>query len=172
MGSNPSRLNQCGEDCPVDRVSWNDAQGFIAQLNIRTGKTYRLPSEAEWEYAARAGNSAKWGFGNDESQLVQHAWYAANSGFGTHPVASKRANAFGLFDMHGNVWEWTQDCWHDNYSDAPSQGGAWTDGNCGERVLRSGSWGSNSSALRSAYRIRLDASFRNDVSGLRLARNL
>ncbi len=129
MGSNPSYFSQCGDDCPVEQVSWNDAQDFALRLSQKTGKQYRLPSEAEWEYSARAGSNAKWSFGDSESQLGDYAWYRDNSKAWlgqaqTQRVAQKRPNAFGLFDMHGNVWEWTQDCWNGSYRGAPTDGTA------------------------------------------------
>lgn len=122
MGGNPSEFK--GRTRPVEHVSWNDAQEFIRRLNAKTGKEYRLPSEAEWEYAARAGSQSAWSFGDDKGQLGNHAWYIDNSGNETHPVGQLQANKFGLFDMHGNVWEWVQDCWHFNYRGAPSDGSA------------------------------------------------
>ena len=176
MGSNPSSFSQCGDDCPVENVRWDDAQDFAGRLSQKTGKTYRLPSEAEWEYAARAGTSTKWSFGDNESQLSDYAWYLGNSkrwfgGAQTQRVAQKRPNAFGLFDMHGNVWEWTQDCWHDNYTGAPSDGSAWTTGCSGSyRVLRGGSWGGFPAVLRSAYRGGDSPGYRGGGNGLRLVR--
>ena len=142
MGSNPSEFKSCGSDCPVENVSWDDAQLFIQKLNANTGKQYRLPTEAEWEYAARAGGTGSWSFGNDATQLGQYAWYNANSGGTTHPVASKLANAFGLFDMYGNVWEWVQDTFHNNYNDAPNDGSAWVTASASSSpwVIRGGSW--------------------------------
>ena len=166
MGGNPSYFGSCGDDCPVERVSWDEAQEFAQRLSQKTGKQYRLPSEAEWEYAARAGSSSKWSFGDVAYQLGDHGWYAENSQNLTQRVAQKRANAFGLFDMHGNVWEWVQDCWHANYTGAPTNGG----GNL--RVLRGGSWGSNPADLRSAFRHWLTPDFRLNYFGLRLARTL
>ena len=173
MGSNPSHFKQCGADCPVENISWNDAQEFARKLSAKTGKNYRLPSESEWEYAARAGSSSKWSFGDDESQLGPHAWFRANSGYNTHPVAQKRANAFGLYDMHGNAWEWVQDNWHENYQGAPADGSAWVSG--GEqwpRVLRGGAWNDDPRDLRSANRLRSAPGGRNDDTGLRIARTL
>ena len=172
MGSNPSRYGQCGDDCPVEQVSWNDAQEFAQRLSQKTGKQYRLPSEAEWEYAARAGRNAKWSFGDSQYQLGDYAWFSANSQNKTQRVAQKRPNAFGLYDMHGNVWEWVQDCWHDKYSGAPTDGSAWMTV-CNERgqVLRGGSWGYGPEDLRSASRGWYAPEDRGS-DGLRLARTL
>jgi formylglycine-generating enzyme required for sulfatase activity len=172
MGSNPSTSFSCGNTCPVESVSWDDAQLFVQKLNASTGKIYRLPSEAEWEFAARAGSTGEWSFGNDESLLGQHAWYTDNSGSKTHPVAGKQPNAFGLFDVHGNVGEWTQDCWNLNYFGAPSDGSAWTSGNCGQRVIRGGSLVSGARSARVADRERRDTSYRYLFYGFRIARTL
>ena len=170
MGNNPSRFSQCGDDCPVEQVSWDDAQDFIRKLNQKTGLAYRLPSEAEWEYAARAGSTTEWSHGNDESQLADFAWFSTNSG-STKAVGQKRPNSFGLYDMHGNVWEWVEDCWHDNYIGAPADGSTWTTACRGNtRVLRGGSWGINPSILRSAIRDRYSPDYRVNFIGLRLAR--
>ena len=171
MGSNPSYFGSCGDDCPVERVTWNEAQVFAQRLSQKTGKQYRLPSEAEWEYAARAGSNTKWSFGDNESQLGDYAWFSANSQNKTQRVAQKKPNAFGLFDMHGNVREWMQDCWHDNYAGAPTDGSAWTTScNNNRRVLRGGFWGLYPADLRSANRDRISPDNRNFDYGLRLAR--
>jgi formylglycine-generating enzyme required for sulfatase activity len=172
MGSNPSGFSNCGNDCPVEQVSWHDIQQFIQRLNAMTGKTYRLPSEAEWEYAASAGSTGRWSFGDNEGQLGQHAWFVANSGGSTQRVAQKQLNAFGLYDMHGNVWEWVEDCYHQNYNGAPTDGSAWTTG-CGGgfRVLRGGSWINVPAILRSANRGRAPPGSRFSIDvGFRLAR--
>jgi len=153
-------------------VSWNDAQDFARRLSQKTGKQYRLPSEAEWEYAARAGSSTKWSFGDNENQLGEYAWFSSNSQSKTHPAAQKRPNAFGLYDMHGNVWEWTQDCWNANYSGAPGNGSARESGDCGNRVLRGGSWFIIPTYLRSALRSRITPGYRFNYCGFRLARTL
>ena len=172
MGSNPSSFGSCGDDCPVERVSWDDAQDFAKRLSQKTGRQYRLPSEVEWEYAARAGSGSKWSFGDSEYP-GDYAWFSANNQGKTQRVAQKRPNAFGLFDMHGNVWEWVQDCWHDNYSGAPTDGSAWTTGcSSSSRVLRGGSWGYDPAGLRSAIRSRNAPDLRGSVNGLRLARTL
>jgi formylglycine-generating enzyme required for sulfatase activity len=110
MGSNPSHFKNCGENCPVDNVSWDDTQVFIAKLNQKDGRgTYRLPTEAEWEYAARAGSTGLYWVGDNESERGKYGWYDRNSNFEMHPVGQKRPNAWGLYDMHGNISEWCQD---------------------------------------------------------------
>jgi len=173
MGSNGSWFYGCGQDCPVDRVSWNDVQSFIIKLNQKSGQRYRLPSEAEWEYGARAGSSTEWSFGNDESILGNYAWYGGNSGYKPHQVGQKRPNAFGLFDTSGNVWEWTQDCWHGNYSGAPTDGSAWmTDCTDALKAVRGGSWGTSPESLRSAIRNGINPVSPSNFIGFRLARDL
>lgn len=169
MGNNPSANK--GRTLPVEQVSWDDVQQFIAKLNQKTGQKYRLPSEAEWEYAARAGTTTQWSFGDDESKLGNYAWHARNSGGKTQVVGQKLPNAFGLFDMHGNVWEWTQDCWHSNYSGAPTDGSAWMNG-CTDTywVLRGGSWNLSPAYLRSASRSYFIPDIRVTYFGFRLAR--
>jgi hypothetical protein len=140
---------------PVINVNWDDACAYAAWLSKRTGKTYRLLSDVEWEYACRAGTGTAYSFGDDESQLAQYAWYHGNSGRKTHPVGEKKPNPWGLYDMHGNVWEWV--------ADAHESGG---------RVLRVGSWGDLPEGLRAAARFRAGAAFRYDNIGFRLARTL
>jgi formylglycine-generating enzyme required for sulfatase activity len=157
---------------PVINVSWDDAKQYVAWLSKKTGKSYRLLTEAEWEYAARAGGGGRWTFGDDEWRLVEYGWYSANSGIATQPVGGKAANAFGLHDMHGNVWEWVEDCWHDSYNGAPSDGAAWTtactDGS--RRVLRGGSWELSPQNLRSALRFWNSTDFRDFNLGFRVGR--
>lgn len=158
---------------PVINVSWEDAKQYAAWLSDVTGKGYRLLTEAEWEYAARAGTTTQYHFGDSESGLDDHAWYSANSGEMTHSVGGKRANAWGLHDMHGNAWEWVEDCWHSNYSGAPADGSAWTTGwTETTRVLRGSSWYYLPLFLRSAYRRRLQPGIRGYDVGLRLARTI
>ncbi len=166
MGDNPSHFKGC-DNCPVEQVSWDDIQGFIEALKQKTGKGYRLPTEAEWEYACRSG-------GRDEeycggSSLGILAWYNNSSGSKTHPVGQKRPNGLGLYDMSGNVWEWAQDCLNDSYAGAPSDGTAWERGDCFQRVLRGGSWRSFPWSLRSAYRFNMSGLRITDY-GFRLAR--
>ena len=170
---------------PVDCVSWNDAQAYIAWLTEQTGESYRLPSEAEWEYAARAGSTTIYHYGNDESQLCLYANHADTStdfnwrnkscsdgvGNRTATVGRYRPNAFGLYDMHGNVNEWVQDCWNESYTGAPSDGRDWTGGDCSRRGLRGGSWYNNALYLRSADRHGYIRSHRYGFLGFRLAQD-
>jgi formylglycine-generating enzyme required for sulfatase activity len=122
-------------------------------LSRITGKTYRLPTEAEWEYACRAGTTTRYYFGDDANQLGDYAWYYENSNDTTHPVGQKKPNAFGLYDLHGNVWEWCADTWHDNYDGAPTNGSVWIkNGDDNRFPLRGGSWGCNLDDCRSAIR--------------------
>ena len=165
MGSIPSEFKNCPQ-CPVENVSWEDAQQFIAKLNGQSdGYKYRLPSEAEWEYAARAGTT-----GDYAGNLDSMGWYDGNSGNKTHPVGTKQANGWGLYDMHGNVWEWCAD-WYDKDYYAKSSGtdptGAASDW---FRVIRGGSWDSPAGNLRSAYRSSITPSERYYVLGFRLLR--
>ncbi|MBK7000374.1 MAG: SUMF1/EgtB/PvdO family nonheme iron enzyme [Rhodoferax sp.] len=171
MGSNPSRFTDCGDDCPVEKVNWDDVQEYIKKLNARSGKQYRLPSEAEWEYAARAGTTTTYFWGNDIGKNNANC-----DGCGsrwdnktTAPVGSFKANGFGLYDMSGNVWEWVQDCGNNSYSGAPSDGSAWMSGNCGQRVLRGGSWHNSPGYARAAIRFGNGTTFRNNDHGFRLA---
>ena len=170
MGNLPSSFK--GRTLPVERISWDDAQEFIKRLNTKTGQNYRLPSEAEWEYAARAGNQTNYSFGDDPSKLSRFAWFAGNSDNTTHPAGEKTANQFGLHDMHGNVWEWTQDCWNGNYAGAPADGSAWTTGDCSRRVLRGGSWINIPQDLRAAYRSWSTTAIRGNYFGFRVAETL
>jgi len=162
---------------PVINVSWDDAQTYATWLSKKTGKHYRLPSEAEWEYAARAGSTTKYSWGNAiNHDLANYGTDECCDGkvegkdkwLNTSPVGSFKANAFGLYDMHGNVWEWTQDCWNDSYSGALSTNKAWEDGDCAKRVLRGGSWGYTPLNLRSAFRYGSSAAARSLNIGFRL----
>ena len=170
MENNPSRFKDCGNDCPVENVSWYCTQKFIKKLNDMDGTyTYRLPTEAEWEYAARAGTTTEFSFGDDVGKLDEYGWYGNNSGGRTHPVGRKLPNAFGLYDMHGNVWEWCEDQWHDNYKGAPVDGSARVDRDkSAERVLRGGAYNNNVGICRSANRNRNIPGFQNINYGFRL----
>lgn len=169
MGDNPSRFVACGPDCPVENVSWKDVAQFIRKLNQKTGQNYRLPSESEWEYAARAGGSETL-LGEGNPALEDHAWYIANSQKTSHPVAGKKANPFGLHDLYGNVWEWVEDCYHDSYAGLPTDGSPWTSA-CPspQRVLRGGSWSDEAGSMRN--RGRYAPEVRNLITGFRLARS-
>ena len=171
MGANPSNFTICGDTCPVEQVSWNDVQVYIQKLNAKTGKEYRLPTEAEWEYACRAGEQKEF-CGSDIADSV--GWNSLNSGSfffnSPHPVGTKKANAFGLYDMSGNVWEWVEDTYHENYIGAPTDGSAWEGGSM--RVLRGGSWGKDAKYGRAAGRNKFGTNFRDFSYGFRLARTL
>ena len=169
MGNNPSYFYGC-DDCPVEWVSWNDAQKFIKKLNEKEGTDkYRLPTEAEWEYATRAGTKTRYSFGNDESKLGEYAWYTKNSDVKTHPVGQKEPNPWGLYDMHGNVWEWVQDRWHYDYNGAPTDGSAWESGSFDSRVTRGGGWYNVARYCRSANRNYYSPDYRKYGLGFRLA---
>jgi formylglycine-generating enzyme required for sulfatase activity len=180
---------------PAVCVDWNDAKAYVAWLARKTGKTYRLLTEAEWEYAARArtepGAYPRYSFGDDEKDLCRYGNGAdqtakssvagitgpvapCNDGYAyTSPVGSFAANGFGLYDMQGNAWQWTEDCWNDSYAAAPSDGSVWTYGDCGSRVLRGGSWRSvPGGGLRAADRFWGTPVNRSSVGGFRLGRTL
>ncbi len=169
MGNNPSNFKQCGPDCPVEQVSWNDAQEFIRKLNTQSGRQYRLPTEAEWEYAARSGGKdEKWAGTNDEAGVGKFAWIEKNSGKMTHRVGLKKANGLGLHDMSGNVWEWCQDWYNEAYyEDSPKDNPPGAD--IGEqRVLRGGSWGDVALGARAADRDWSEPAYWGSNSGFRL----
>ena len=173
VDNNPSYFKNCGDECPVEQVSWTEAQNYIQKLITKTGKQYRLPSEAEWEYACRGGTKTEY-CGSDNADSV--AWYGAyanpsgNSGKNTHAVATLSSNGFGLFDMSGNVWEWVEDNYHSNYNGAPSDGSSWA-GDASRHTLRGGSWSSKPPEVRAAQRGRSDPSNRGSV-GFRVVRVL
>jgi formylglycine-generating enzyme required for sulfatase activity len=178
---------------PVVCINWNDAQAYAQWLSKRTGQTYRLPSEAEWEYVARAGTQTRFSFGDKDQDLCSYGntgdqttkagykdwskdWINADCADGyvfTAPVKSFKPNAFGLYDVHGNAWEWAQDCWHESYKGAPNDGRAW-ESDCGEvrRVVRGGGWYFYPRDARSAFRDWYDPGIRYNYAGFRLARTL
>lgn len=149
MGTNPSHFK--GKNLPVERISWFDAQEFCRRLGELTGDHYRLLTEAEWEYICRAESPTAYHFGDESAKLGEYAWFSENSDNRTHPVGRKKPNPFGLYDMHGNVWEWCKDVWHVNYDGAPNDRSAWN-GDDERRVLRGGSWSNPSILCRSANR--------------------
>jgi formylglycine-generating enzyme required for sulfatase activity len=163
-----------GDRHPIIGVSWNDAREYAAWLSRERGKEYRLLSESEWEYAARAGTGTKWSCGNKEGCLESVAWYAGNSGKRTHPVGQKKANGFGLCDMHGNVWEWVEDClWPYGSNAVPTDGSAAMELNsCSRRIFRGGAWSWLPRFLRSATRYANVADDRNNDLGFRVARTI
>jgi formylglycine-generating enzyme required for sulfatase activity len=159
---------------PANNVSWYDAQQYVRWLSSLTGQHYRLLTEAEWEYAARAGSTTPFSFeGPLRWQLGEYAWYGPNSGGNTNPVGEKKPNAFGLYDMYGNVAEWVEDCHHMNYNGSPTNGSAWIDDNCVDRVFRGGSYSTTSeNYLRSASRGRAPPDNRAFTIGFRVGRTL
>ena len=165
MGNNPSNFK--GDDLPVENVSWYDCQTFINKLNNLTGQRFRLPTEAEWEFAARGGNRSNHTQYSGSSRLDDVAWYAGNSGNETHPVKTKRANELGIYDMTGNVWEWCQD-WDGSYSSSSQSNPTGPDSGSG-RVSRGGSWFLAAWGCRSSGRYSDAPDYRNDGLGLRLA---
>jgi formylglycine-generating enzyme required for sulfatase activity len=154
MGYNPSKFGNCGDTCPVEKVSWDDVQVYIHKLNAKTGKQYRLPTEAEWEFACYGGIQSEFCGGKDVDAV---AWLDSKGNDRTHPVGKKKANNFGLYDMSGNVMEWMNDCW---------------EGDCTQRVFRGGSWINDERATRASSRIRFITSIRNSSGGFRLARTI
>ncbi len=167
MDSNPSHFDDC-DLCPVERVSRLEANKFLQALSEKTGHEYRLPSEAEWEYACRAGQNHRYCGSNDIDEV---AWYRCNSEKRTHPVASKAPNAFGLYDMSGNVSEWTRDCYNDSYQGAPDDAAPWRQGDCRGAVTRGGHWESREDQVRSAARTR-GGSMRPGCGGIRPVRSV
>ncbi len=174
MGNNPSGFK--GAKLPVERVNWHDATEFCTKLTQKTGRTYRLPSEAEWEYACRAGTNTPSHFGKTITPALANYNGSYNYAFEpkgvyrgkTTDVRSFSPNDFGLHDMHGNVWEWCQDNYHSTYDQAPNDGNPWLNSNENQRMLRGGSWTSNPRECRSAYRNRIDPDYRNDDVGFRV----
>ncbi|MBL8424305.1 MAG: SUMF1/EgtB/PvdO family nonheme iron enzyme [Candidatus Accumulibacter phosphatis] len=159
---------------PVVGVSWNDALAYVKWLGKNTGKPYRLPSEAEWEYAARAGTTTAYPWGDDPGSGRGNFSGSGSdwSGKGTGPVGSFAPNGFGLYDMIGNALEWTQDCWNESYSGAPGDGSPWLKGDCGRRVVRGGSWLDGPGGARAACRNWVGPGGRDNGLGFRLARTL
>lgn len=183
-GNPPSSTYGQGDNYPAYSISWDDCQNFIAALNQLGQGTFRLPSEAEWEYACRAGTTTRFYFGDSNCSpgestscdLDNYAWWFGNSGdfgsadYGSKPVGGKLPNAFGLYDMHGNVYEWCQDYWHDGYSGAPSDGIAWELPASSDRVYRGNYWHGSAVGCRSAARYNSSPDFRHSSTGFRVVR--
>jgi formylglycine-generating enzyme required for sulfatase activity len=158
----------------MDQVSWHDANQFCERATkmlreaklIGDDERIRLPSEAEWEYCCRAGTTTAWSFGDDVSELGKYSWFKENSAKEDPPVGKKAPNNWGLYDMHGYVWEWCQDAWHSDYKDAPTDGSA-RKGDSKERILRGGAYPDPPDLQRSAYRHHADASFKSGAIGFR-----
>jgi formylglycine-generating enzyme required for sulfatase activity len=176
MGSNPSLFKgflglDKNDDLPVECVSWNDAVEFCRKLSQKEGKSYRLPTEAEWEYACRAGTTTRFYFGDSDSQLSDYAWCDEDSGNKTYPVGQKKPNAFGLYDMHGNVWEWCSDWYDENYySESPADDPKGP--STGQYlVLRGGSWSNLASSCRVANRDYSGPNLHTNYIGFRLVQD-
>ena len=168
------------DNCPIIGVSWNDAKAYADWLSAKTHKMYSLPSEAQWEYVARAGTDTKWSFGDDKSELRKYAWYDENSfdkgkgnrDYGTHKVGTKKPNRWGIYDMHGNVLEWCSDWYVNSYKGIVSDGSSNEGGEKKYKVLRGGSWLNYSNNSGSSFRYRYDPANRSDIIGFRLQRTL
>ena len=180
-----SMTDERWRDHPVTGVSWHQATDYVRWLRVTTRKSYRLLTEAEWEYVARAGSKTSYHFGNEDAKLCDYGngrdlsvLYEGDRNVKcydhfaqrTAPAGTFLPNKFGVYDMHGNVWEWVEDCYHPNYERAPKTGRAWVSGDCRERVIRGGSWNSKPAELRSAYRQRREAHLQERTIGFRVAR--
>ncbi len=173
MKKSPYPVQEDSIKNPVENVTWDDAQEFCRQLSSMTRKDYRLPSEAEWEYACRAETTTPFYFGNNANLLNEYAWYVANSQDLTHPVGQKKPNKWGLYDMYGNVAEWCQDGWHDNYIGAPTDGSVWNGKNLlwnpSDKIMRGGSYFDDIESCRSADRSATDKNIVVSSIGFRVA---
>jgi formylglycine-generating enzyme required for sulfatase activity len=174
MGSNPSRWK--GPRNSVEELSFDEAEAFCEKVTrlmraanlIAADEVIRLPSEAEWEYVARAGTTTRYSFGDDASQLGQFGWFNGNAAGNDPPVGAKQPNAWKLYDVHGYLWEWCRDSWHADYRQAPQEGGVWhAGGDASKRVLRGGSWKDPADRLTSTYRRAASKDLRDDAVGLR-----
>lgn len=173
MGSNPSKF--AGLRNGIDQTKWQDAVDFCDKATkhlrdaklIKENERIRLPSEAEWEYCCRAGTTTAWSFGDDVGEIGKYSWYKDNSAKEDPPVGKKLPNAWGLYDMHGYVWEWCQDTWHPDYKDAPTDGSAWIKGDSTDRVARGGAYPDPPDLQRCAYRHRLDPKTKSGAVGFR-----
>ena len=166
MGENPSKFQ--GGNNPVDFMSWYDASNFVQKMSSTTSTKVRLLSEAEWEYACRAGGTHDMYCGNNTVDKL--GWFSGNSGKTTHPVGQLSGNAWGLHDMSGNVFEWTEDCQNNSYKGAPADGSAWNSGNCVMHVGRGGAWNNNPDVLSASHRKFDDAGGPDSTNGFRVVR--
>ncbi len=167
LGADPSWYR--GDDLPVNKVSWDDAQEFCQALSKKVRRTVRLPTEAEWEYVCRAGTDTAFSFGDDPRLIGDYAWFRDNGGSQPHAVGEKKPNAWGLYDTCGNVWEWCQDAFHPDYNGAPSEAVEWLPSDPMQgRMLRGGSWFSPSPLCRSAFRLRRTQGMRSGYIGFRV----
>ncbi|NOR55713.1 MAG: SUMF1/EgtB/PvdO family nonheme iron enzyme [Sulfurovum sp.] len=166
------RYEHLGFDVPLRRVRWTEAKAYAQWKSEREGKSYRLPTEAEWEYACRAGATTRYCFGDDISELADYAWYSENSEGFTHDVGTKKSNAWGLYDMHGNVWEWCADRYAEDYTSTPTNGSAYGIASEKGRVLRGGSYNGGAEKCTSTSRINLGSSGKNYFIGFRLVLEL
>jgi formylglycine-generating enzyme required for sulfatase activity len=169
-----SSENNSSGTAPVRDVSWDDAQQYVKWLGKITGKPYRLPTEAEWEYAARGGTSTRFWWGDQMRQGTANCKDCGEPWHADAPVSvgSFAANPYGLYDMNGSVWEWVNDCWHSSYKGAPADGRTWDESNCQSRVIRGGSWRNGPSYMLTSTRFKYDASVRYSENGFRVARDL
>jgi formylglycine-generating enzyme required for sulfatase activity len=168
-GANPSHFSSCGDTCPVENVSWNDVEEFIKKLNSKTGKSYRLPTEAEWEYAARSsGKKEKYAGTDSGSDLNNYAWYDFNAANKTRPVGQKQPNGLGIYDMSGNVWEWVSDWYSGTYYQNSPRNNPTGPASGGTRICRGGSWDSVPKLVRTTYRRNLAPAYRDGRRGFRL----
>jgi formylglycine-generating enzyme required for sulfatase activity len=173
MGENPSRWK--GKRNSVEMLDYDEALDFCRRTTaamrqaklIAQDEVIRLPTEAEWEYAARAGSAGQYSFGDDVGKLGDYGWFHGNAAGNDPPVGAKKPNAWKLYDIHGYLWEWCADRWHDDYRDAPADGSAWNEGDETRRVLRGGSWKDGAERLTSSFRRPAEATLRDDAVGLR-----
>jgi formylglycine-generating enzyme required for sulfatase activity len=176
VGKNPSRWK--GKRNSVEMVSWEEADEFCKKATtelrqrklLKDNEVIRLPSEAEWEYACRAGSKSAYSFGDKVDDLKEYAWFKANSKGEDPPVGKKKANDWGLYDMHGYVWEWCSDSWHKDYNGAPADGSSWLTKDEKDRVIRGGSWADDADSARSGFRAHKPLDHRSDSIGFRCVR--
>ncbi|MBF0339882.1 MAG: SUMF1/EgtB/PvdO family nonheme iron enzyme [Magnetococcales bacterium] len=169
-GANPSSFKSCGDTCPVDMVSWTDIQTFLTTLNGMSQGIYRLPTEAEWEYAARAGTTTAWSFGDNSNISENYAWYATNSNLMTHPVDQKLPNPWGLYDMHGHIWQWVSDWYSATYYTTASVTNPVGPTSSSSRVIRGGGYAAPPGGMRSAYRTGTPPDYRDSNQSFRLVK--